>query len=76
MLIKMKQDYRDIDAGDIIITADDKIRMIVLLKGDRYGTLDMATGNVYFEHSDIGELLKEYDILRIVKNKSLELIER
>lgn len=76
MLIKMKQDYKDIYPGDIIITADDKIRMIVLLKGDQYGTLDMETGKVYFSYCDIKELLKEYDILRIVKNRKLELVER
>lgn len=62
-----------IQIGDVIITMDNTIRMIVKMKGNKYGALDMETGRVNYECDSISDLLAEYEIAQVIKNNNLTL---
>lgn len=74
MEINIKESH--VVAGDIMVTTDNTVRMIVETRRQKYGALNLSTGELIFEHESIKELLQEYDVLRIIKNKDMVLSER
>lgn len=79
MKVKLREENKigKVEVGDVIVTDKYGIRIIVTLVsyGRRYGALNPETGEVYYKYENIEDILKEYEIVRVIKKDNMSLVE-
>ena len=74
MLFEIKTNFDIVELGDIFITNDEKIRMVI--RDDyTYATINLEGRICTGWYDSIEELIKNYNIRKVYKNNKLKIVK-
>lgn len=74
MLFEMETNFDIVELGDIFITNDEKIRMVIT-DDYTYSTLDLEGKICSCWYDSIEELIENYNIRKVYKNNKLKIVK-
>lgn len=74
MLFEIKTNFDIVELGDIFITNDEKIRMVIT-DDYTYATINLEGRICSGWHDSIEELIENYNIRKVYKNNKLKIVK-
>lgn len=74
MLFEMETNFDIVELGDIFITNDEKIRMVIT-DDYTYTTIDLEGKICSGWYDSIEELIENYNIRKVYKNNKLKIVK-
>ena len=74
MLFEIKTNFDIVELGDIFITNDEKIRMVIT-DDYTYATINLEGRICSGWYDSIEELIENYNIIKVYKNNKLKIVK-